>query len=98
MDAEIDEILRLLAKQLGHCGEIANSALTLAIDRSQDIECNPIITLMILKQLATMNLGDMHDTARVQMKIPRSHYGIQMQMMEKMIADYVKDHARHAKL
>jgi deoxyribodipyrimidine photolyase-like uncharacterized protein len=59
--------LKEMADAMGHCGNIASSALVLATERSDDIEVPTVITLMLLKKLCDVNI-----TAQLEMKIPEN--------------------------
>jgi len=49
-------MIKEIAKDMGHSGNIASSAITLAVDRSLDIKVPPLITLMMLKKLCEVNI------------------------------------------
>ena len=46
-----------MVDDITHCAAIASSALTLAHDRSMDINVPPIITLTLLKKLCEVNIA-----------------------------------------
>ena len=88
---------RMIAQDLGHCGAIASSAITLAAERSVDIEVPVVATFIMLKVLCEKNIQaqlDMppsEDTARITKILGKSHKQIQqegIEALEAVINDY----------
>ena len=97
------EGLKRMANDMGHCGDIASSALVLASERSLDINVPVVVTLMMLKKLCDVNieaqlseqmpgkLTTLADLAGLDInKVRKEAYD----GMEKLIDDYFE----HAKL
>ncbi len=59
--------LSQMADDMGHCGNIASSALVLASERSSDINVPIVITLMMLKKLCDVNI-----TVQLSEKLPEN--------------------------
>ncbi len=55
----VDKLDKQIIEDIGHCGNIASSALVLATERSCDIEVPVVVTLTMLKKLCQANI-DMH--------------------------------------
>ncbi len=56
-----------MVEDMGHCGNIATSALVLADERSRDIDVPCMITFMLLKKLCEANIEEAK-----QIKIPKA--------------------------
>ncbi len=54
-----DKMDKKIIDDIGHCGNIASSALVLATERSCDIKVPVVVTLTMLKKLCQLNI-DMH--------------------------------------
>lgn len=51
-----DEAIREISKDITHCGNIASSAITLATERSVDIDVPLMVTYIMLKKLCEENI------------------------------------------
>jgi hypothetical protein len=88
---------RMIAHDLGHCGTIASSALTLAAERSLDIDVPMVATLIMLKVLCEKNIqAEMDRPVPPELEgmakaIGRNHKQIQkegLEALESVINDY----------
>ena len=94
------EIIKEMAQDLGHCGEIASSAIVLATERSLDINVPMVVTLIMLKKLCEANIEqqmDVRDMPKVTHElaalIGKDLPTIQKEakeQLESMIDDYFK--------
>ena len=53
-----EAVMRLVSGTFGEASDIANSCLQMLIERSIDIQCNPTITLLIMRQVIEANIEE----------------------------------------
>ncbi len=94
----------MIAQDLGHCGAIASSAITLAAERSYDIDVPMVATLIMLKVLCEKNIEAQMDRPippeiqGLAKAIGRDHKQIQkegIKVLEGVINDYFENRELH---
>ena len=97
VDRAKDIVSSMIVKDLGHCGAIASSAITLAAERSVDIEVPVIATFIMLKVLCEKNIQVQIDipappeVERLSELLGKDHKQIQkegIEALESVVNDY----------
>jgi len=73
-------------------GQIASSAIAMAVERSHDLRMNPLITVIMLKYLAEVNVQLLFEQSVEDLDfIPREMHEKQLENLEKMIKAICQD-------
>lgn len=96
MDEGIEKLTKTLMgvmdEHINDSGVIASSAISMAIERSRDLEMHPIMTLIMLKGLAEVNIELLFEqTVKNIDFIPREFHEEQLKTLEKLIAKICRD-------
>ena len=65
----LDEVSKLVRESMMDAGVIASSAIRLTANRSHELGMNPIITLMLLRELCTANIESKFEELLVDPKL-----------------------------
>ncbi len=82
----IKTLLGTMDEHINDSGQIASSAIAMAVERSRDLKMHPIMTLIMVKGLAEVNIELLFSEIVEDMDfIPREHHEAQLKNLEKMI-------------
>ncbi len=88
----IKDLMGTIDEHINDSGQIASSAITMAVDRSRDLKMNPIMTLIMVKGLAEVNISLLfEDTVKKLDFIPRKHHEEQLKNLEELIGEICRN-------
>ena len=80
------ELMAAMDESINDSGQIASSAISLAVERSHDLKINPLITIIMLKYLADLNINLMfEETVKKLDSMPRKFHEEQLKVVTKLI-------------
>ena len=90
---EIEELAKTMTEQINDSATIATSALSLAANRSIELDMNPITTMFVLKYLVQANIDAMELQTFEEMpsgKYTRAEHLVHMNDLEQMVVRFVQ--------
>jgi hypothetical protein len=90
MPSEKEVFMTIVGPLLTDSTAIANSALTLAIERCTDLEMNPIVCLIMLKMLADKNAKALSADLPPHLHTIAKHAGIDLDNLHDTLEDGLK--------
>lgn len=88
----ISSLKGVMNESINDGGQIASSAIAMAVERSHDLKMNPLITVIMLKYLAEVNVQLLFEQSVEDMKfLPREMHEEQLKSLEKMIKAICQD-------
>ncbi len=82
----IGSLKGVMDESINDGGQIASSAIAMAVERSHDLRMNPLITVIMLKYLAEINVKLLFEQSVKDMKfIPREMHEKQLRNLERLI-------------
>lgn len=88
----IKDLLGAMDEHINDSGQIASSAISMSVNRSRDLKMNPIMTLLMVKGLAEVNIELLFSEIVEDMDfIPREYHEKQLENLEILIKGICKD-------
>ena len=86
------ELMVAMDESMNDSGQIASSAISMAVNRSRDLKMHPIMTLIMVKGLAEVNIELMFEqTVKNMAFIPREFHEKQLKNLEELIGEICRD-------
>ena len=88
----IKNLMKIMDESMNDSGQIASSAISMAVDRSHDLKINPLITIIMLKYLVELNINLLFEEIVEKLDfIPRESHEKQLKKLEELIGEICRD-------